>query len=92
MVSEKPMRSLCPRLTPGIAGSPAPITSSPGAVRWAMYRSEGCSCVRCGSLARMARPVVVRDGARAQLLLPVPSRAARSGSAVPMAFGSVASR
>ncbi len=61
---------LCPIETPGRAGSPAPMTSSPGADRWVRYRSAGAVSDRCGSEASTGRPVAVRPGETAHALLP----------------------
>ena len=70
MVSANAAVPLWPMETPGSAGSPAPMMSSPGAVRCTTLRNDGKACSRCGSLASTARPVAVRDGATAQLFEP----------------------
>ncbi len=70
MVSPKAAVPLCPMDIPGTMGSPAPIKSRPGIVRWTIYRIEGKTCVRCGSRASIGRPVVVFSADMAQLFEP----------------------
>ena len=46
----------------------APQTANDGVRRWAKYQWTGSTGGRCGSHARMGRPLLVREGASAQLL------------------------
>src|SRR5690606_8360565 len=57
---------------PGRNGSPAPMTDNPGAFRWLIYRRLGAPWERCGSLARIGLPVVVRSPPITQLFDPSP--------------------
>src|SRR5688500_8155517 len=46
-----------------------PTTSRSAATRWISNHTDGNSICRCGSLARIGRPALVRRFARTQLLL-----------------------
>src|SRR5258706_14343863 len=66
--------------TAGNPGNVTPATSMPGALRCATYQMPGTENSKCGSLASIARPDAVCDGATTQLLLPgKPSRGQGSG-------------
>src|SRR5690348_8620042 len=67
-------------MTPGRPGSVAPATEYPGARRRATYHTDGARSARCGSLARIGIPVVVREPASTHELLPRPGS---SGSRAP---------
>src|SRR3546814_5235929 len=67
------MRSLWPRMTPGMPGRVAPITLPCGVERCAKYHSDGDERPRCGSFASKGAPVTVRLPLTTQLFEPRPS-------------------
>ena len=56
--------------TPGIVGSPPPITFHPGAFKCTMYLNDGTAIFRCGSLASIGNPLSDFAPLIIQLLLP----------------------
>lgn len=60
---------LCPIVTPGVPGMVAPATCKPGESKVSWNQIEGSVSCRCGSPASIAPPLVLFEGATAQLLL-----------------------
>ena len=79
MVSPQAIRLLWPITTPGIPAKPKPATSNGQAAdglvqcRPTWVQTPGIETLRCGSLARMGRPLAVRSPLTTQELEPMPS-------------------
>src|SRR5687768_17385192 len=79
--------SLCPKVGTGLPGKNAPLIAHSGVRTCIRYHGAGSVGARCGSHARIARPVAVRDGAIAHAFDAPPS-----DTTLPTAATSVASR
>ena len=77
------MRRLWPQITPGKPGTLAPAPVNSGQSKWTKYPFEGKTADRWGSQANSARPVSVRSGAIAQLLLPSPGAPSSASPTAP---------
>ena len=86
LVMPHAIRWLCPSTTNGTLGIVTPITSSPAATRCISHHTDGNSICKCGSLARIGRPLFVRRGASTQLLL-LPRRALADSHSRPVGSG-----
>src|SRR5271167_2452590 len=60
VVKPQAIRSFCPSSTIGAPGMVTPLNDPPGVTMRARYQRIGALRSRCGSLARIGLPVVVR--------------------------------